>query len=95
MYGSPPYIVLDEPNANLDSAGEAELLACVHRLKELRSTIIFVTHKTNMLACADKILVLQQGVVQAFGERDEILAKLYGGPRVVPAQPQGQAVAQA
>jgi ATP-binding cassette subfamily C protein len=95
VYGKPPYIVLDEPNANLDSAGEAELLACVHRLKELGSTIIFVTHKTNMLACADKILVLQQGIVQAFGDRDEILAKLYGGPRVVPAQPApGQVVAQ-
>ena len=95
VYGRPPYIVLDEPNANLDSAGEAELLACVHRLKELGSTIIFVTHKTNMLACADKILVLQQGIVQAFGDRDEILAKLYGGPRVVPAQPApGQVVAQ-
>ncbi len=89
VYGRPPYIVLDEPNANLDSVGEAELLACVHRLKEFGSTIIFVTHKTNMLACADKILVLQQGMVQAFGERDEILAKLYGGPRVVaPAQAQ-------
>lgn len=89
VYGRPPYIVLDEPNANLDSVGEAELLACVHRLKEFGSTIIFVTHKTNMLACADKILVLQQGMVQAFGDRDEILAKLYGGPRVVaPAQVQ-------
>lgn len=88
------YVILDEPNANLDSAGEAELLACVQRLKELGSTVIFVTHKTNMLACADKILLLQQGVVQAFGDRDEILAKLYGGPRAVPAQPQAQAVAQ-
>lgn len=99
VYGRPPYIVLDEPNANLDSAGEAELLACVHRLKELGSTIIFVTHKTNMLACADKILVLQQGIVQAYGDRDEILSKLYGGPRAVPAQapaqPQVQAQAQA
>ena len=95
VYGRPPYVVLDEPNANLDSTGEAELLACVHKLKELGSTVIFVTHKTNMLACADKILVLQQGIVQAFGDRDEILAKLYGGPRVVANPPAQQVAAQA
>ena len=88
VYKTPPYIVLDEPNANLDSTGEAELLACVKRLKEFGSTVIFVTHKTNMLACADKILLLSEGMVQAFGDRDEILAKIYGGPRVVAPAPQ-------
>lgn len=95
VYKQPPYIVLDEPNANLDSAGEAELLACIKRLKEFNSTVVFVTHKTNMLACADKILLLSEGMVQAFGDRDEILAKIYGGPRVVAPAPQPAVQAQA
>lgn len=89
VFDIPKFIVLDEPNANLDSTGDGELIAAIQRLKQLGVTVIFVTHKTNMLACADKILLLNQGVVQAFGPRDEILGQLFGGPRAVP-QPQAQ-----
>ena len=81
-------IVLDEPNANLNSAGENALMEAIRSLKEQRTTVIFVTHKTNMLSLADKVLVLDKGVVRLFGERDEVLAKIFGGPRVVASTTQ-------
>ena len=73
LYGKPVFIVLDEPNANLDAEGEAALTAALGRLRNERQTVILITHKTSILAQADKILVLNQGQVQAFGARDEIL----------------------
>ena len=83
LYGMPALIVLDEPNASLDSAGEHALMNTILRLKEAGRTVVMVTHKTNALAQCDAILVLQDGAVQAYGPRDEILAKIVG-PRVVP-----------
>jgi ATP-binding cassette subfamily C protein len=82
LYGKPSLVVLDEPNANLDAAGEEALLQAIHRLKSLGTTVAIVTHKVNVLAAADKILIMNAGTVQAFGARDEILARL-AGPRVV------------
>lgn len=83
LYGMPSLIVLDEPNASLDSAGEQALMNTILRLKEAGKTVVMVTHKTNALAQCDAIMVMQDGAVQAFGPRDEILAKIVG-PRVVP-----------
>jgi PrtD family type I secretion system ABC transporter len=88
LFGKPRIVVLDEPNANLDSPGETALVNAVRHLKQTGSTVIFVTHKTNMLTLADKVLVMEQGVVRMYGERDEVLAKIFGGPKVVPSQPQ-------
>ncbi len=79
----PALIVLDEPNASLDSAGEQALMATIGRLKEAGRTVVMVTHKTNALSQCDAILVLQDGAVQAFGPREEIMARI-AGPRVVP-----------
>lgn len=84
LYGDPALIVLDEPNSNLDSAGEEALLSAVHGLKSRGKTAILITHKMNILAAADKIMVMANGTVQGFGPRDEVLAKLLG-PRIVPA----------
>jgi ATP-binding cassette subfamily C protein len=75
-------VVLDEPNANLDAAGEEALLHAIQRLKALGTTVAIVTHKVNVLAAADKILIMNAGTVQAFGARDEILSRL-AGPKVV------------
>lgn len=83
LYGMPSLIVLDEPNASLDTAGEQALMNTVKRLKEAGKTVVMITHKTNALSQCDAILVLQDGLVQAYGPRDEILAKIVG-PRVVP-----------
>lgn len=95
LFGKPAIVVLDEPNANLDSTGESALVAAIRYLKQAGSTVIFVTHKTNMLTLADKVLLMEQGAVRLYGERDEVFAKIFGGPKVVPSQPQPHAVLQA
>jgi ATP-binding cassette, subfamily C, bacterial len=86
LYGKPAYIILDEPNASLDADGEAALLSAIQQLRQEGSTVVLITHKTNILATVDKILVLSHGQVAGFGNRDEILSKLLG-PRLatVPA----------
>jgi ABC-type protease/lipase transport system fused ATPase/permease subunit len=66
----------------LDSDGEAALLNTLRSLKAENRTVILITHKTNILAMMDKILVLNQGTMRGYGERDEIFAKLLS-PRVV------------
>lgn len=87
VYGNPSIVILDEPNANLDAEGEAKLSATIRELKEGGSSVIFVTHKTSLLAVADYLLVLGEGEVQHFGEREDVLHKL-AKPRVVQLQPQ-------
>lgn len=82
LYGMPALVILDEPNASLDSDGEAALLNTLRSLKAEDRTVILITHKTNILAMMDNILVLNQGKMRGFGERDEIFAKLLS-PRVV------------
>ncbi len=83
LYGNPSLVVLDEPNSNLDSAGEEALTVAIQALKARGTTVVLITHKVNILAIADKILVMAGGAVQAYGPRDEILGKLMG-PRAVP-----------
>ena len=76
VYGNPKLIVLDEPNANLDQAGETALAAAIHELKSRGATIVMVGHRPSTLAEATKILLLSNGSVQIFGERDEVMTKL-------------------
>jgi len=83
LYGKPAYIILDEPNASLDADGEAALLSAIQQLRQERRTVVLITHKTNVLATVDKILVLSHGQIAGFGNRDEILSKLLG-PRLAP-----------
>jgi ATP-binding cassette, subfamily C, type I secretion system permease/ATPase len=83
LYGRPAYIILDEPNASLDADGEAALLSAIQQLRQDGSTVVLITHKTNILAIVDKILVLSHGQVAGLGSRDEMLAKLLG-PRLAP-----------
>jgi len=73
IYGSPVFIVLDEPNANLDDAGEAALLKTVQLLKAKGTTVFLITHRPGAVAVADRILLLRDGQVQADGPRDAIL----------------------
>jgi len=82
LYGNPSLVVLDEPNSNLDSSGEEALTAAIQELKRRGTTVVLITHKLNILAIADKVLVMGGGTVQGYGPRDEILSQLMG-PRVV------------
>ena len=84
FYGRPKLIVLDEPNASLDSAGEEALVEAILAAKEWESTVLLVTHQPSILLSVDKLMVLQEGRIQAFGPRDEILNKLRQAP--APAQ---------
>lgn len=85
LYGTPALIVLDEPNANLDAHGEHALNNALAALNATARTVVIVTHKTNILTRCDAILMLAGGTVQAFGPRDEILARILG-PRPVPSR---------
>jgi ABC-type protease/lipase transport system fused ATPase/permease subunit len=76
VYGNPPLIILDEPNANLDQTGEAALAAAVGALKQRGSGLIVVGHRPSTLAQADKILLLQNGSVAMFGQREMVLQNL-------------------
>jgi len=89
VYGSPPLVVLDEPNSNLDLAGETALLEAIRRLRDSGKTVVLITHKANVIGAVDKLLVLNDGVAQMFGPRDEVMARL-SSPRVVPLQPNAQ-----
>ena len=76
LYGAPCLIVLDEPNAHLDQAGEDALHAALARLKELKRTVVLVAHRRAALARVDKLLILQDGAVTAYGPREAVLAEL-------------------
>lgn len=78
FYGSPRLVVLDEPNANLDTSGELALAKALARAKQKGTTIVAVTQRPALLQSVDKILILQNGSVQAFGARDEMIHLLSG-----------------
>jgi ABC-type protease/lipase transport system fused ATPase/permease subunit len=67
--------VLDEPNSNLDSNGDAALIEALKRLKSQGVTVICVAQRAELILQADYILRISQGQVDAFGPRDEILAR--------------------
>jgi ATP-binding cassette, subfamily C, bacterial EexD len=72
VYGDPKLIVLDEPNSSLDDAGDAALLAALETLKGRGATVLVISHRTSVLPALDKLLVLREGQVAAFGPRDEV-----------------------
>lgn len=73
VFGNPALVVLDEPNANLDDAGELALNQAVRELKANGSTVVLITHRQGALAEADHLLILENGTVRACGPRDHIL----------------------
>jgi ABC-type protease/lipase transport system fused ATPase/permease subunit len=83
LYGDPRLIVLDEPNSNLDQDGDAALMKTLDDLKRKGRTIVVVTHRQNVLALADKILMLVEGQIAVYGDRDKVLAVLKEGPKAL------------
>lgn len=81
VYRTPRLIVLDEPNANLDTTGEAALSAAIDGLKRRGCTLLIVGHRPSTIAQADKILLIKEGRAELFGPRDEVVKRL----RRVPA----------
>ena len=76
LYGDPRIVVLDEPNSNLDEAGDACLVQAILNLRQLGSTVVLVTHKPNILSIVDNIILMQEGQIALLGSRDDVLQKL-------------------
>jgi PrtD family type I secretion system ABC transporter len=76
VFGRPRLVVLDEPNASLDHEGEEALHHAIARLKEMGTTVVMIAHRPSVLGLADKLLVLRNGTIDAYGSRAEVIAKL-------------------
>ena len=76
MYDDPSFIVLDEPNSNLDEVGETALIAAIHDLRQRGKTIVMITHRISTIAATNKLLVLKDGVAQMFGLTNVVLENL-------------------
>jgi len=80
LYGDPIFIVLDEPNSNLDGEGEEALRAAIAEQKESRKTMVVIAHRPSVIGAADKVLLLRDGVVQMFGPPAEVLPQVMHVP---------------
>lgn len=83
LYGDPVFIVLDEPNSNLDEAGERHLSQAIQQLKQEGVTLFVISHRTSVLKNMDKLLVMKDGQVSMYGPRDEVLAQFARKPAQV------------
>jgi PrtD family type I secretion system ABC transporter len=97
LYGNPRLLVLDEPNSNLDSVSEDALLKTMDEAKKKGITLVVITHRPSILRAADKLLMLNNGAVELFGSREQVMRKLMPGkaaPKVAEPglQPRLQAV---
>jgi PrtD family type I secretion system ABC transporter len=75
LYGNPRLVVLDEPNANLDSDGDQALVRTLARLKDEGVTVVVIAHRPSLLGGMDRMLVLREGLVESFGPRAEIMQR--------------------
>jgi ATP-binding cassette subfamily C protein len=85
FFGEPSMVVLDEPNSNLDAAGEQALTDTLIRAKEMRVTTVVITQRPALLSIVDKVLVLRAGRMDAFGPPKDVLRRLMNG-KVATAQ---------
>ncbi|MCA1452003.1 ATP-binding cassette domain-containing protein [Bradyrhizobium sp. BRP22] len=83
FFGEPRLVVLDEPNASLDYTGERVLLDAIEQLKLASITVVIVTHRMGILAATNKIAIMQDGAVTAFGESEDIFEQYLSRPQVV------------
>jgi ATP-binding cassette subfamily C exporter for protease/lipase len=76
IYGNPKFVILDEPNSSLDEQGELALNQTLAYLKSQKTTLVVISHRTQILALMDYMLLLVEGNVSAFGPKDEVLKQL-------------------
>lgn len=91
LYGNPRLVVLDEPNANLDAEGEAALGRTLADLKRSGVTVVMVGHQTHLMTQLDKLLVLHNGAVEAFGRTEAVLGRNTAVVRPIHSRPGLQA----
>jgi ATP-binding cassette, subfamily C, type I secretion system permease/ATPase len=75
LYGEPFLVVLDEPNSNLDAEGEEALTKAILGVRARAGIVLIVAHRPSALAAVDHVLAMVRGTQQAFGPKDELLAK--------------------
>lgn len=90
LYKKPRFIVLDEPNGNLDGEGERALLGALKRMKEEGMTYVVVAHRPSIVSNVDKIMMLRGGVIEAFGPREEVLKQFVPQAQKAATQPKQQ-----
>jgi ATP-binding cassette subfamily C protein len=76
FYGNPKFVVLDEPNANLDEAGELALSGALKEAKKRGITVVVISHRPSVLSEVDKVMVLQDGAVASFGTKEEVQSRI-------------------
>jgi len=92
IYGCPRLVILDEPNANLDEAGDLQLSTTLQQLKQEGCTVVVISHKKSILKVSDLLLVLDQGAPKLFGPTTAVLEKMREsikalGPQTPKEQP--------
>ncbi|MEL6336669.1 MAG: type I secretion system permease/ATPase [Pseudomonadota bacterium] len=102
LYGDPPVLVLDEPNANLDAPGEQAVIDAIRDAKARGRTVVVIAHRPSAIAACDYLLMLDKGVQVDFGPRDEVLKKrtrnypqLVGGRQSEDGKAPAEAAAEA
>jgi PrtD family type I secretion system ABC transporter len=88
FFGYPRLIVLDEPNASLDIEGEDALQAAILEMSRRGSTVIIIAQRLGILNIADKVLVISEGTMDAFGSRREVAAMIKSGRTCIPVRQQ-------
>ena len=86
LYGNPFLVVLDEPNSNLDAEGDEALGKAIMSVRNRGGIVIVVAHRPSPIACVDMLLMMVQGRAQAFGPRDEVLARVLQRDTATPAR---------
>lgn len=76
LFGDPAFVVLDEPNSNLDDAGEVALAGAINNLKHENKTVVLISHRPSVLKLTNKLLVLRDGIVANFGTTNEVLGAI-------------------
>jgi ATP-binding cassette subfamily C exporter for protease/lipase len=76
LYGKPSILILDEPNSNLDDAGEGALLRAIQALHARKATVVLITHRVSILQATNKLLYMQDGAVKLFGPTEQVLESL-------------------
>lgn len=91
LYGRPFFVVLDEPNSNLDSAGDVALSAAIKGIRERGGIAVVIAHRPSALAHIDKVMAMAGGQVQAFGPKEEVLRKVLAPVPAAPKPASGEA----
>jgi ATP-binding cassette subfamily C exporter for protease/lipase len=90
LYGMPDIVLLDEPNANLDDAGELALGNAIRSLRAMGKTVFMVLHQRSLLALADRVLAMADGRITTYGKIEINPAAQTGSPSESPSKPPPQ-----